>query len=289
MADRTNAVFPSNDLGLSNRLHTQVEPLITPAQLKARYLFGVEIVDSEGNELPNKTLQTYINNAVSLLEHDLGIFIKPQMIEEQKDYYANDYFNWGYMRLNYGPVICLTRMTIAYLRDVDPATGELRESAVLDIPREWIRLSGDDGDIVRLLPNNKFPSRLQVEAGGSFFPELFRRHSHVPDLWIINYEVGFKDGKIPVLMNQVIGLLAAVQALSIAGNLVLGAGIAGSSLSIDGLSQSIQTTQSAENSAYSATRKEYANQLFGANAAEQANSLMQILRNRYRGSSLSMI
>lgn len=287
MADSTNSVLPSNRLGLSNRLHTQVEPLITPAQLKARYLFGVEIIDKNGNEMPNKTIQTYINNAVSMLEHDLGIFIKPQDIVEQKDYEANDYFHWGYLHLNYSPVICLTKLTIAYLRDVD-SNGDLNESAVLDIPREWIRLSGDEGNILRLVPNNKFPARLQVEAGGSFFPELFRRHGHVPDLWLVHYRAGFEDGKIPVMMNQVIGLLASVQALSIAGNLVLGAGIAGSSLSIDGLSQSIQTTQSAENSAYSATRKEYADQLFGA-TKDDPNSLLQVLRNRYRGASLSMI
>lgn len=288
MAAPSDAVFPSNNLGTSNGKYTQVESIITPKQLKERYLFGIEIVDNQGNELPDKTIQNYINNAISMLEHDLGIYILPRDIEEQKDYQANDYFQWGYLQLNYSPVIYLTDLKIAYLRDFNNLTNQLEDEAILDIPKEWIRLSGDEGNILRLVPNNKFPARLQVEAGGSFFPELFRRHGHVPDLWIVNYKVGFKDGKIPVLINQAIGYIASLQALSIAGNLVLGAGIAGSSLSIDGLSQSVQTTQSAENSAYSATRKEYSSYLFGA-TKDDPNAIIKILRNRYRGSTINII
>ena len=287
MADSTTAVFPSNQLGLNNRTQTKVEALLTPKQLRERYLFGIEIVDAQGNELPDKTLQVYINNALAMLEDDLGIAISPRNITEQKDYEANDYFHWGYLHLNWSPVICLTRLTIAYLRSTN-ISGELTDATVLDIPREWIRLSGDEGNILRLVPNNKFPSRLQVEAGGSFFPELFRRHGHVPDLWIVEYQVGFKDGKVPVLINQAIGLMAAMEALSIAGVLVLGAGIAGESLSIDGLAQSVQTTQSAENSSYSATRKEYSDKLFGSVKGDP-NAIIQILRNRYRGSGINII
>jgi len=177
-------------------------------------------------------------------------------------------------------------MQVAYLRSQD-TDGSIKEDAVLDIPREWIRLEGATG-IVRLVPNNKFPGRLQVGQGGSFFPELFRRHGQVPDLWVVKYEAGFKNGCIPILLNQAIGLLAAVQAYSIAGNLVLGAGIAGSSISLDGLSQSIQTTQSAENSAYSATRKEYADQLFGK-TKDDPFAIIKILRNYYKGSTINII
>jgi len=142
--------------------------------------------------------------------------------------------------------------------------------------------------VLRLVPNNKFPSNLQVGAGGAFFPELFRRQGHVPDLWLVEYTYGFEPGKIPVLINTAIGLLASIFALSVAGNLVLGAGIAGSSISLDGLSQSIQTTQSAENSAYSATRKEYADQLFGQRDGDP-NSIIRILRNYYKGQYINII
>ena len=43
---------------------------------------------------------------------------------------------------------------------------------------------------------------------------------------------GFKDGKVPMAINMAIGNMAAIQALHIAGDLVLGAGIASSSLSV---------------------------------------------------------
>ena len=277
----------SNSKSRGNKGYSQVEPLITPKELRERYLYGVTALDGDGKEMPDSTLQVYINNAVSMLEHDLDIFIMPRDIEEQKDYQANDYFEWGYLQLNHYPLICLESMCIAYLRSVNTTTNELQDEAVLDIPPEWIRLDADTG-IVRLVPNNKFPSRLQVGAGGSFFPELFRRHGHVPDLWVINYTAGFKDGCIPILINQAIGYIAAVQYLNIAGDLIVGAGIAGSSISLDSMSQSIQTTSSAENHGYSAKLKEYQNLLFGRTKDDQT-AIMKILRAYYKGSTINIV
>lgn len=265
-----------------NRGFKRMESVISVKQLKERYLFGIEIVDKNGNELPNSVFQNYIDNAISWLEHDLDISITPTQKEEQKDYQAYDYFQWGYFYLNEVPVISIESIKISYLRNNSGVDLE-----DLDIPSEWWRLDPDTG-LVRLVPNNKFPARLQVGSGGGFFPELFRRHGHVPALWVFQYTHGFKDGKVPTLMNSVIGLLASIQALSIAGNLVLEAGIAGTSISLDGLSESIQTTQSAENSAYSATRKEYADQVFGRRAGDP-NALIGILRNYYKGQTMSII
>ena len=101
------------------------------------------------------------------------------------------------------------------------------------------------------------------------------------------YLAGFEDGKIPTTINQAISYMAAIQALIIGGNLVLGAGIGSSSLSIDGLSQSINTTQSAENSAYSATITEYSNQLYGSN--ERERGLLKTLNDYYKGAQMDII
>lgn len=265
----------------SNRVIKRFESLITVAKLKSDYLFGIEIRDKDGNEMPASVYQQYIDNAVSLLEHDLDIWVTPTEVVEHKDYDANSYFAWGYLQTNELPVISIETLEISYLRD---NSGDI---TALDIPQEWIRLEQDTG-IIRLLPNNKFPAGLQVGSGGSFFPELFKRHGYVPNLWVLKYTVGFADGKVPVLLNEVIARIAAMQALSIAGNLILGAGIAGSSISLDGLSQSIQTTQSAENSGYSATLKEYRDRVFGATKDDQ-NALIKILRHYYKGVGINII
>jgi hypothetical protein len=49
-----------------------------------------------------------------------------------------------------------------------------------------------------------------------------------------------------------IGLLAALLPLDTAGDLIIGAGIANLSISVDGISQSIGTTSSATNAGYGA-------------------------------------
>ena len=274
-----------SDPNFTNNLMRRTEPLLTPAKLKERFLFGVEIIDNEGNELSEETLQAYIDMAVSELEHDLDIPIVPTEICEEKDYFSNDYYGWGYFQLNTLPLIQMKEMNVVYLED-DPSTPASQGEVVLEIPQSWWRVREHDG-IVRLVPNNRFPARLAVDNAGAFFPELFRRNGHVPNLWRIKYDAGFKDGCVPMAINAAVGLMASIYALNIAGDLVLGAGIASSSLSIDGLSQSINTTSSAENHAYSAKVLQYGNQLFGPN--ERTPGILDKLRRYYQGQNFNII
>lgn len=265
------------------RIGKKVEPLVTVEKLKEVYLTGLNISDPNTNEpLPRKTYQAYIDNAVSMLEHYLDISIsKVTDFVENKDYRLNDYADWGYFYLNNYPVIAIQKMELTYFRDED---GE--PEVVQQIPNNWIRLQPHDG-IVRLIPNAKFPANLQISQTGNYFPEILRSQ-FVPHLWRITYDYGFEDGKIPVLINTAIAQLAAIQALVVGGNLVLGAGIAGSSISLDGLSQSIQTTQSAENSAYSATIKDYSDKLFGK-TKDDPFAILRILKEFYKGEQMNII
>jgi len=262
---------PGGNIGIK-----RVEPIITVNKLKNIYLFGIVIEDDNGNALPDAAYQQYIDNAVSMLEHYLDISIAPvRDFVEDKDYRFADYVDWGYYMLNNYPVICVKKMELTYFREADGTP-----SVVQEIPLEWIRLQPHDG-LVRLIPNARFPANLQVSQTGNYFPEILRTEM-VPHLWRITYDYGFDPGKIPVLINQAIGYLAAIQALIVGGNLVLGAGIAGSNISIDGISQGIQTTQSAENSAFSATIKDYGSKLFGANK-DDPFAILKVLRNYYKG------
>lgn len=270
-------------LVVDNTFNTKSESLVTVAKLKGVYLFGLDIKNpNTGQEIPDDVYQVYIDNAVSMLEHFLDISISPVRNHvEYRDYRLNDYYDWGFYMLNNYPALCIRSMELVYFRDEngDP-------EVVQTIPNNWIRLQAHDG-LVRLIPNARFPANLQISQSGSYFPEVLRSQS-VPHLWRITYDYGFDPGCIPVLLNQAISYLAAIQALIVGGNLVLGAGIAGSSISLDGLSQSIQTTQSAENSAFSATIKDYGGRLYGTNKDDPA-AILTILKNFYKGAQLNMI
>lgn len=269
-------------LVISNDFTTKVEPLIDVETLKNTYLFGIVIEDEDGQELPREIFQQYLDNATSMLEHYLDISIAPVYdFVENKDYRFNDYVDWGYYYLNNFPVQRVSAIELVYFRDED---GE--PEVVQTIPQNWIRLQPHDG-LLRLIPNARFPANLQISQTGNYFPEILRTQ-FVPHLWRITYDYGFEAGKVPTLINMAIGQIAAVQALTVGGNLVLGAGIAGSSISIDGLSQSIQTTQSAENSAFSATIKDYSDKLFGK-TKDDPYSILRILKEYYKGQEMNII
>lgn len=255
----------------------RVEPLMTIEELKKRYLFGVEIFDNDGNELSDDTLRDYISIAADMLEKDLDLSIFPKTVVEEKDYDANMYSDWGYLLLNEVPV-----------RKVISLVAKYPDSAILEFPEQWFKIRKDDGQL-RLLPGLGTYSGFMVNGQGQFLPELFRNKSKVPNLFEVTYETGFEDGKVPMAINAAIGLLAAIYALSIAGNLVLGAGIASTSLNIDGLSQAITTTSSAENSAYSATIKEYQKLLYGESINSPNRGLIRSLRDYYQGSRFEII
>lgn len=259
------------------------EPLIGVQALKNTYLFGVHVIDRlTGEELPDEAYQSAIDTAISLMEHFLDISVSPvRNFKEYKDYHMNEYVDWGYFQLNNFPIECINTIRLVYFRDdnAEPITAQ-------EIPTSWIRLSNHDG-ILRLVPNNRIPSSLQISGGGAFFPEILRM-PHAPHAWEINYNYGFCSGMVPTLINQAIAMLAAIIVFVTAGHLILGAGIAGTSISLDGLSQSIQTTQSAENSGFSSTIKDLSDKLYGK-VKDDPNSIMNILKAYYKGQTMHII
>ena len=60
---------------------------------------------------------------------------------------------------------------------------------------------------------------------------------------------------------NLVGKLATFGPLGIAGDLILGAGIAAQSLGVDGLSQSISSTSSATNAGYGARILQYSKEI----------------------------
>lgn len=270
-------------LVLDNTYNKKGEPIIDVDKLKGTYLFGVVVRNREtGQNLPDDVYQQFIDNATSMLEHYLDISITPvKNFEEFKDYRLNDYAEWGYFYLNNYPVKAIRKLELVYFRDADGVPVSVQQ-----IPNNWLRLQAHDG-IVRMIPNARFPANLQISQTGAFFPEILRAQM-VPHAWRITYDYGFDLGCVPVLLNQAIGTIAAIQALIVGGHLILGAGIAATSISLDGLSQSIQTTQSAENSGYSAVIKDYSDKLFGK-TKDDPFAILKILKDYYKGQTMNII
>ena len=274
-----------------NRKNRRTESYLTVKQLKERFLYGVIIKDNDGNIMPDRILQDYIDSAASVIEQYLDINITPVTYEgnpvdggsaEQQNHIPPNYDNWGYMQLNNTPVI-----DIKSIKAVFPIQG------VLEIPKSWFKLQKRSGQLNLIAVAGSFSAFGISGSGGAgsgvLLPQLLNTRTNVPLLWQIEYTAGFRDGEIPKSINRAIGLIAATSALAIAGDLVIGAGIAGTAISIDGLAESIQTTSSAENHAYSAKVNQYLQELWGSSKDGANKGVLRILKDYFQGAPFQVL
>lgn len=240
----SNFTFPVNSTSPS--AFTRSEALITPTQLKERYLFGVNLTDDKGNELPEAVFQHAINTAVSFLEHSLDIVIFPQTFVERYDYRQVDYMEFNFLQLKKRPASEVTSMKAKF-----PANQEL-----VDYPKEWFVLEKEASQL-QLSPVEGTFSGLVVTQGGSYVPLIYGARSSWPHLFEVTYVAGFKNDQIPVIINEMIGLQAAIRIFDILGDMILGAGISNQGVGLDGANVSTATPLSAMYSGYSARIESY--------------------------------
>jgi hypothetical protein len=210
---------------ISSDSFTRTQPLITVKQLKERYLFGIDLKDEQGNELPDPVIQHYIDSAVSFLEHKLDIIIFPTDFEEQYDYRAVDYTNFNFLQLKKRPVSEVTELKAKFPNNVD----------LVEYPLQWIVLEKEAGH-VQLSPVEGTFSGLIITQGGSYIPLIYGSREYWPHLFRIKYKAGFEPDCIPTIINEMIGLQAAIRLFDIFGDLLLGPGIVNENVSIDAAS-----------------------------------------------------
>jgi hypothetical protein len=171
-----------------------------------------------------------IEEAVILAEAECKIDIFPKQYREKHAFDRPAYDNWGTMALRHKPVWSLEELTIT------PATNE----AIFRIPNEWIDTGLLHQGQINMIPltvamkTGAIP--LTTAPGGAAFMSIFGNRHWIPAFFETVYTTGFPDGKIPGIINQYIGTIAAMEVLS-----MLAATYARSSsgsISIDGTSQS---------------------------------------------------
>jgi hypothetical protein len=241
--------------------------IITPSEVKKTYLFGVDLSDDDGNEMPDEMFKFYIRSAQDWLEKELGgVLLCEKEITERRDYYRADYQAFASIKLMRHPVQSVESIGFQF-----PLS-----SNVTNFDPSWYRIEAANG-LVNLVPTQGTFSTILLSQGGNFLPLFYNGLDYVPHLWVIKYKAGFKKGQVPPMLRDIIGMKAAIGALNIAGDLIAGAGIASKSISLDGLSQSIGTTSSATNAGYGARIIQY---------SKQIDSMLEGLRERYQGISM---
>jgi hypothetical protein len=153
------------------------------------------------------------------------------------------------------------------------------DATVIEFPTEWIQLRADAGQ-VNIVPTSGTLSQVLLTAGGSFLPLVASGRDFVPNILEVDFTAGFAEGEVPQDLRDVIGKMSAFAPLNVAGDLIVGAGIASKTISIDGLSQSINTTSSATNAGYGARLVQY---------SKEIKEVLPMLTRYYKGLRLAAL
>lgn len=242
----------------------------TPKEwLKKRYLVGVDLTDDEKEDFQPEMFEMAADQALEWARGELDLPIKKAPFVERLDYRFEDWREWQFLSLSKTPI--------------DPATLKVRyrfgNNTVAVAPSQWLRLESPTSGQLQIVPDASISgSAFAVVGGFAVWPGgLPYGFSSVPGWFEVEYEAGWADAAIPADIQHIIGMQAAIHILNIAGDLVAGAGIAGYSLGVDSISQSVNTTASAMYGGFSARTNSY---------EKEIARLLPTLRWKYRGGSI---
>jgi len=243
--------------------------ILSVAQLKAIYLFGIDLTNDRNEPYPEIMFRWGIRYAIAWLERELDIKIRPTPLVERYDYYRNDYQAWTFIRLRQAPIVKVNSVKVKWPSD----------ETVIEFDPAWIQVRKEEGQ-VNIVPTSGTLSQVLLTAGGSFLPLIAAGRDFVPNILEVDYVAGFGEGEVPMDLRETIGKMAAFGPLNIAGDLIVGAGIASQSVGIDGLSQSINTTSSATNAGYGARLVQYNREI---------KNILPTLKRYYKGIRLAAL
>ena len=205
------------------------EPLMTADVLKSDYLFGIPLKSSlTGDEIKDSTLGRYIVRAISTIEHSLKINITPVKYQDRYDYNLWDYQKYNFIQLNHWPIIQVESVKGKYPNAID----------FIQFPSEWITCYNEFG-MFQLTPTNGQITQFFMTGDATYIPLILGSRASWPQLWQITYVSGFENEKIPALINDLIGIKAALDALTALSPIIFPYNSYG--LGIDGTSQSVGT------------------------------------------------
>lgn len=259
--------MPSLTLNISFSINSDV--IFSPSELQNLFLSGIPLSKKDGTTISKQEQELIISSAQSLVEKMLGIIICKKGIFEDRNYEVDDFTRWLNLRTSY-PV-----SKPIYLK------GMMGEVTHITYPKEWLSckkgtIKGQRYRNIALVPNGGGNTQLIASYGG-FFPIAFTRYTSVPNYWRVAYITGFEPNNngIDPLIISAIGKIASINLLNIASDFIIGPGLVGTSLSIDGLSQNISTAKSSGSSAYSPRITQYLTDL--------KEQIIPVLKSYYKG------
>ena len=231
---------------------------MTTEEFLNSFFFGTPPENGEtGERMSDEMIQQFIDVSYEYLETLYDVTIVPKVMHEHQDFYL-DQAGRSYFMFHTNQVPILFD---EIHRDRFPIKIKAFFGAGIkptEFPTEWIRVNDKQGSIHVYPTVGSMGSFLHQFTAMSFSLGTFRSE-YVPQYYEIEYIAGMCP--IPKFVNSLVGKIAYIYLANIFGDISQGAGVASYSLGLDGLSESLSTTQSAENNAYSARVKMYKEEL----------------------------
>lgn len=222
-----NKLYPQSVKESSNLL-TRVEPIITPGLLKSRYLHLVPQLDTYTDD----ELQQEITLAMNEVELLLNVPIYSVQKKEKFPYDYSMLNNNFHFKTSTRPIQSVESVTVMSTNGV----------VVYRFPNEWMEMALAYRGQINFLPllttfSDKTVSGTGEATGAAIFIQAMGYNRFISSYFEMEYTAGLsnKEGQVPVVVNDLIGMTAATEILSALQNQYI---YGSQSLSQDGISQS---------------------------------------------------
>ena len=221
----TNA-YPVESVETTN-LFGRIEPILTPELFTSRYLKGIDGLDYNNEELKDE-----IKRAINAVELDTKLFLSKVQFKERLPFDRSLYQNFVYMKTNNGPILSIESIQI------ESSNGE----NIYKLPVDWIEMGFAHKRQINLIPILSIFGASGLQDGqpsnaGLVFLQAVNNFRWMPAFFTVIYTAGVchKDGQLPQIINELVGLHAAIEVLS---NMQTRLIYNSTSISQDGISQS---------------------------------------------------
>lgn len=203
------AMYPVHALHTSG-LFRRCEPLLTPEQLKSRFLKGIPLFFSNGDTFSDDELKDRIYLASNQVELDLKTTLVREQRQEKLPFKSEDYKAYIHLTAEQGPLVSIEQLAIV----------SADKNNIFEIPAEWIETTNFTKRIINVIPLLAAYGVNSVQGAvgnaGIAFLTVMDGLNWVPAYWQIKYTSGIsnKEGLIPTNVNELIGCIAAIDILS---------------------------------------------------------------------------
>ena len=207
------------------------EPYLTPEQLVNRFLKGIPLKFPNGDQFTPEDLKDQIHLAINEVEILLGVSLTREAFQDKLPFDYPLYKSYINLVAEKGPIVSIEHLAIV--------SADFNN--IFEIPPTWIETNNFSKRLINVIPLLAAYGVNTVQGAvgnaGIAFLTVMDGLNWVPAYWQINYTAGLsnKEGQVPVPVNQLIGIIAAINVLSI----IAPSNIYNSqNLSQDGISQS---------------------------------------------------